>query len=153
MFMKIAMGCDHGAFEYKEEIKKMLEAENYEIIDCGTYSEASVDYPDYGKACAEKVVSGEADCGIVLCGTGIGISIAANKVKGIRCGLCTNTTMARLTREHNNANMLAMGQRTTGIEVCRDIVHAFLETPFSEGERHKQRIAKITAIEEEQCAK
>ena len=145
--MKIAMACDHGAFTYKEEIKKMLTEEGHEIIDCGCYSEASVDYPDMAKACAEKVANHEVETGIVMCGTGIGISIAANKVKGIRCGLCTNTTMARLTREHNNANMLAMGQRTTGIEVAKDIVHTFLNTKFSEGERHIKRIEKISAME------
>ncbi|MBB5185274.1 ribose 5-phosphate isomerase B [Faecalicoccus acidiformans] len=145
--MKIAMANDHGAYTYKLEIKKMLEQEGYTVIDCGTNSEESVDYPDYAKACAEKVLSKEADLGIVLCGTGIGISIAANKIKGIRCGLCTNTTMARLTREHNDANILALGQRTTGIETCKDIVHTFIKTPFSNGERHKQRIEKISELE------
>lgn len=145
--MKIVMANDHGAYTYKLEIKKMLEQEGYTVIDCGTNSEESVDYPDYAKACAEKVLSKEADLGIVLCGTGIGISIAANKIKGIRCGLCTNTTMARLTREHNDANILALGQRTTGIETCKDIVHTFIKTPFSNGERHKQRIEKISELE------
>lgn len=145
--MKIAMANDHGAYTYKLEIKKILEQEGYTVIDCGTNSEESVDYPDYAKACAEKVLSKEADLGIVLCGTGIGISIAANKIKGIRCGLCTNTTMARLTREHNDANILALGQRTTGIETCKDIVHTFIKTPFSNGERHKQRIEKISELE------
>ena len=120
--MKIAMACDHGAFTYKEEIKKMLTDEGYEVVDCGCHSEASVDYPDLAEACA-------------------------NKVKGIRCGLCTNSTMARLTREHNNANMLAMGQRTTGIEVAKEIVHTFLTTKFSEGERHIKRIEKISNLE------
>ena len=145
--MKIAMANDHGAYTYKLEIKKMLEQEGYTVIDCGTNSEESVDYRDYAKVCAEKVLSKEADLGIVLCGTGIGISIAANKIKGIRCGLCTNTTMARLTREHNDANILALGQRTTGIETCKDIVHTFIKTPFSNGERHKQRIEKISELE------
>ena len=145
--MKIAMANDHGAYTYKLEIKKMLEQEGYTVIDCGTNSEESVDYPDYAKACAEKVLSKEADLGIVLCGTGIGISMAANKIKGIRCGLCTNTTMAHLTREHNDANILALGQRTTGIETCKDIVHTFIKTPFSNGERHKQRIEKISELE------
>jgi ribose 5-phosphate isomerase B len=147
--MKIAIACDHGAYDYKETLKAMLLAEGYEVEDCGCHSTDSVDYPDYANAAAKLVAAGAVEKGIVLCGTGIGISIAANKVKGIRCALCTDTTMARLTREHNDANMLAMGQRTTGIEVCKDIVHAFLETPFSEGERHKTRIAKISAIENE----
>lgn len=144
---KIAIACDHGAYDYKEVIRDMLLEEGYEVEDCGCYSHDSVDYPDYAKACAEKVASHEADKGIVLCGTGIGISIAANKVKGIRCALCTDTTMARLTREHNDANMLAMGQRILGIEVCKDIVHAFLQTDFSNGSRHIQRIEKISALE------
>jgi ribose 5-phosphate isomerase B len=147
--MKIAIACDHGAYDYKETLKAMLLEEGYEVEDCGCHSTDSVDYPDYANAAAKLVAAGEVEKGIVLCGTGIGISIAANKVKGIRCALCTDTTMARLTREHNDANMLAMGQRTTGIEVCKDIVHAFLETPFSQGERHKGRIAKISAIENE----
>lgn len=125
----------------------MLKEEGHEIIDCGCNGPESVDYPDYAKAAATLVAEGAVDKGIVLCGTGIGISIAANKVKGIRCALCTDVTMAKLTREHNNANMLAMGQRTTGIETCKDIVHAFLETPFSEGERHIKRIQKISEIE------
>lgn len=145
--MKIAIGCDHGAFDYKETIKKMLLDEGYEVEDCGAYSDAAVDYPDIAFKTAELVAQNKADKGIVLCGTGIGISIAANKVEGIRCALCTDTTMARLTREHNNANMLAMGQRIIGIELCKDIVHTFLNTSFSEGERHINRINKISAIE------
>lgn len=148
--MKVAMGNDHGAVEYKDAIKAMLEEEGIEVIDCGTNTKDSCDYPDYAKKVADLVVSKEVDKGIVICGTGIGISIAANKVKGIRCGLCTNTTMAKLTREHNDANILAMGQRIIGIELAKDIVHTFLETPFSNGERHIQRIKKITAIENEQ---
>ena len=148
--MKIAIGYDHGAVEYKDIIKAMLTEEGHEVIDCGTNSTDSCDYPDYAKAVADKVVSGEVEKGIVICGTGIGISIAANKVKGIRCGLCTNTTMARLTREHNDANVLSMGQRIIGIETAKDIVHTFLSTPFSNGERHKRRIEKITEIENNQ---
>lgn len=148
--MKIGMACDHGAYTYKEEIKQMLIDEGHEVVDCGCHSTNSVDYPDMAKACADLVVNEEVDKGIVMCGTGIGISIAANKVKGIRCALCTDVTMARLTREHNDANMLSMGQRTTGIETCKDIVHTFLNTPFSEGERHKGRVAKISVIEDAQ---
>lgn len=145
--MKIAMACDHGAYQYKEEIKDMLVKEGYEVVDCGCHDTSSVDYPDLAYACASKVASGEVEKGIVMCGTGIGISIAANKVKGIRCALCTDVTMARLTCEHNDANMLSMGQRTTGIETAKDIVHTFLETPFSQGERHKVRIQKIADLE------
>ncbi len=145
--MKIAMANDHGAVSYKNEIKQMLIQEGYEIIDLGCNDTSSVDYPDYGAACARMVASHEVDFGIVMCGTGIGISIAANKIKGIRCALCCDVTMAKLTREHNDANMLSMGQRTTGIETAKDIVHAFLNTPFSQGERHIQRIAKICELE------
>jgi ribose 5-phosphate isomerase B len=145
--MKIAIACDHGAYDYKVEIKKMLEEQGHQVIDCGCDSTASVDYPDYGSAAARMVASKEVDTGIVMCGTGIGISISANKIKGIRCALCTDTTMARLTREHNDANMLAMGQRTTGIETATDIVEVFLNTKFSEGERHKNRIRKIAELE------
>ena len=117
------------------------------MTDFGTYSEDSVDYPDYAAPCARAVVSGEADRGIVICGTGIGISIAANKIKGVRCGLCTDPVMARLTREHNAANMLAMGARIIGGELARGIVKAFLETDFSNGKRHIDRINKITELE------
>lgn len=145
--MKIAMANDHGAVDYKNEIKEMLIKEGYEVIDLGCNDTNSVDYPDFGAACARKVANKEVDFGIVLCGTGIGISISANKIKGIRCALCTDVTMAKLTREHNDANMLSMGQRTTGIETAKDIVHAFLETPFSQGERHIKRIAKIAELE------
>lgn len=145
--MKIAIACDHGAYEYKETIKEMLQEQGHEVTDCGCHSTASVDYPDMAKACADLVVSKQVDRGIVLCGTGIGISIAANKIKGVRCGLCTNSTMARLTREHNDANILALGQRTTGIEVAKEIVNTFIETPFSQGQRHIQRIEKVAELE------
>lgn len=146
--MKIAIACDHGAVDYKLDLISMLVAQGHEVIDCGCDGKASVDYPDYAYQCAKLVQQGEVEKGIVMCGTGIGMSICANKVKGIRCGLCFDTTMARLTREHNDANMLAVGQRTTGIEVVKDIVNTFLTTPFSDGERHIKRIEKIAAIEE-----
>lgn len=145
--MKIAIGNDHGAYSYKNEIMDMLIKEGYEVINVGCDGPESVDYPDYAKKVADLVANKEVDFGIVMCGTGIGISIAANKVKGIRCALCTDVTMARLTREHNDANMLSMGQRTTGIETAKDIVHTFLTTPFSNGERHIARIKKIAELE------
>ena len=141
--MKIAIACDHGAYDYKVEIKKMLEEQGHQVIDCGCDSTASVDYPDYGSAAARMVASKEVDTGIVMCGTGIGISISANKIKGIRCALCTDTTMARLTREHNDANILGMGARVIGAGTALAILETFLNTPFSEGERHKSRIAMI----------
>ncbi len=145
--MKIAMANDHAAVGMKKEIHKMLEDEGYTVINFGTDTEDSCDYPDYAEKCARAVANGEADQGIVICGTGIGISIAANKVPGIRCGLCHDVTTARLTREHNDANMLAMGARTTGMETAKDIVHAFLNTPFSEGVNHIRRIEKLAALD------
>ena len=137
--MKIAVASDHGGFALKEEVKKHLMERGIEVLDLGTYSEESVDYPVYGKACGEAVASGKADLGIVVCGTGIGISIAANKVKGIRCGLCTSVEMARLTKQHNNANILALGGRTTETGLAMEIVDTWLDTEF-EGGRHQRRI-------------
>ena len=136
--MKIAAASDHGGFALKEEVKKHLMERGIEVLDLGTHSEESVDYPVYGKACGEAVASGKADLGIVVCGTGIGISIAANKVKGIRCGLCTSVEMARLTKQHNNANILALGGRTTETGLAMEIVDAWLDTEF-EGGRHLRR--------------
>ncbi|MBR6472417.1 MAG: threonylcarbamoyl-AMP synthase [Firmicutes bacterium] len=137
--MIIAIASDHGGYALKEEIKKHLaERDDIEVMDLGTYSEESVDYPVYGKLCGETVASGKADLGIVCCGTGIGISIAANKVKGIRCGLCTSVEMAHLTKEHNNANILALGGRTTEPELAFAIVDEWLDTDFAGG-RHKRR--------------
>ncbi len=136
--MIIAIASDHGGFALKETIKEYLRSRDIKIVDLGTHSEESVDYPIYGKACAEAVASGKADRGIVCCGTGIGISIAANKVKGIRCGLCTSVEMAEMTRKHNNANMLAMGGRTTDPDLAIEITKTWLDTEF-EGGRHKRR--------------
>ena len=136
--MLIAIASDHGGFELKETIRKHLAQRGEKVVDLGTSSTESVDYPIFGTACAEAVASGKAERGIVVCGTGIGISIAANKVKGIRCGLCTSVEMAQLTRQHNNANMLALGGRTTEPELALQIVDAFLDTDF-EGGRHKRR--------------
>ena len=111
--MKIAIASDHGGYQLKEAVREYLESRGIEVLDLGTYSEESVDYPAFGKECGEAVVSGKADRGIVCCGTGIGISIAANKVKGVRCALCTDVHMAEMSRKHNDANMLALGGRTT----------------------------------------
>lgn len=145
--MKIGIGCDHGAYEYKEIIKEMLTKEGHEVEDFGTFNTQSCDYPDFAYACAKSVSEGKNERGIVICGTGIGVSITANKVKGIRCALCADSVSAKLTREHNDSNMLAMGQRIIGVEVMKDIVHTWINTPFSKEVRHEQRIAKITAIE------
>lgn len=145
--MKIALGCDHGGYAMKEDIKKQLEGLGHEVKDCGTYSTESCDYPIFGEAAARAVASGECEYGIVVCTTGIGISIAANKVKGIRCALCSDTFSAHATREHNDANVLAFGERVVGGGLALDIVDTFLNTPFSNAERHQKRIDKITAIE------
>ena len=136
--MLIAIASDHGGFALKETIKEYLRERGDKIVDLGTTSEESVDYPIYGKACGEAVASGKAERGIVICGTGIGISIAANKVKGVRCGLCTSVEMAELTRQHNNANVLALGGRITEPELALEMVKTFLDTEF-EGGRHKRR--------------
>ena len=140
--MRVAVASDHGGYKLKEKVKEYLESRDIDVIDLGTNSEDSVDYPEYGRACAKAVAGGEADRGIVCCGTGIGISIAANKVNGIRCGLCTNVEMAKLTRQHNDANMLAMGGRIIDDETAMAITEAFIDTEF-EGGRHQRRIDKI----------
>lgn len=143
----IGIGSDHGGFNLKSEIIKFLKENGYEVKDFGTYGTESVDYPDFGQAVAEAVSKGECDKGIIICGTGIGISIAANKVKGIRAALCTDTYMARMTREHNDANILALGERVVGIGSALDIVETWLGTQFIGG-RHQLRLDKIAQIEE-----
>ena len=143
--MKIAIASDHGGYQLKEEIKKYLEGRNIEVVDLGTNSEESVDYPIYGKACGEAVMSGKADRGIVCCGTGIGISIAANKVKGIRCALCTDVHMAEMSRKHNDSNVLSLGGRTTPVDKALEIVGVWLDTEF-EGGRHQRRVDMLNAL-------
>lgn len=147
--MKLVIGSDHGAVELKEEIKDLLKAEfsDVEVEDMGTFGKESVDYPDIAEKVCTPVAKGEADRGIVLCGTGIGISIAANKVKGIRAALCHETYTAKMSRQHNNANVLAMGGRTTGPEIAKEIVRTWMTTEF-EGGRHERRVNKIMALEE-----
>jgi ribose 5-phosphate isomerase B len=141
---KIAIAADHGGFDLKEEIKNfVIDNLNIEWIDLGTHSHDSVDYPEYGFKMAEAIKNGDADQGILICGTGIGISIAANRHDHIRAALCTNATMAKLTREHNNANVLALGARITGVEAVKDIVTTFLTTKF-EGGRHERRVNKLS---------
>jgi ribose 5-phosphate isomerase B len=142
----ISLASDHGGFALKEHVKKYLEAKGLEVKDCGCYSTESCDYPVFGRAAAEAVGSGECEKGIVICTTGIGISITANKVRGIRCALCHNSTTARLTREHNDANVLAIGAGMVGEFVAMDIVDTFLSTEFSQGERHQRRIDKIEKL-------
>ncbi len=142
----IALGCDHAALGMKKEIMKLLDDMGLSYKDFGTYTEDSCAYPVFGARAARAVAAGECDRGIVICGTGIGISIAANKVKGIRCGLCNDPLSAELTRRHNNANMLAFGARIVGPELAKSIVRAFLETPY-EGGRHQARVDMLAAIE------
>ena len=145
--MKIALACDHGSYEYKELIKKMLSEEGHEIEDFGCHSKESVDYPDYAAPAAQSVANGKNDRGIVICSTGIGVSITANKIKGIRCALVSDPVSARLTREHNDTNVLALGQLVTGEAVMKEIVHVWLNTEFSHAERHQRRIDKVMALE------
>ena len=144
--MKIGIGSDHGGFELKEHIKKFLEEQGVEYIDYGTKTLDSVDYPEYGLKVAEAVKSGECDKGIVVCGTGIGISISCNKVPGIRCALCGDTYSARMSIEHNNANILALGGRVVGKDLATEIVSVWLKAQFQAG-RHERRINKISDIE------
>lgn len=139
----IGIGSDHGGFHLKQEVIKYLEENNIPFKDYGTYSTESVDYPIYAKKVAEDVANKTLDKGILICGTGIGISIAANKVKGIRAALCHDVFSAKATREHNDANILAMGERVIGVGLALEIVKAFLETPFSNDERHIRRINMI----------
>lgn len=144
--MKLSLGCDHGGYALKESVKKYLEEKGHEVVDCGTYSTESCDYPVFGEAAARKVASGECERGIVICTTGIGISIAANKVKGIRCALCSEPLSAEMTRRHNDANMLAMGAGVIGKNMAERIVETFLATEF-EGGRHARRVGILDAIE------
>ena len=139
----IAIGSDHGGFALKQEVMAHLKDRGIEFKDYGTYDEKSCDYPEYGKKVAHAVVSGEAEKGILICGTGIGISITANKIKGIRCALCADTFSAEATRLHNDANVLAMGGRTIGPGLALKIVDTFLDTEFSGEERHIRRISMI----------
>ncbi len=143
----IALACDHGAFALKEAIKTHLEGRGLEYRDFGTYTTDSCDYPDFGAAAARAVASGECDRGIVVCTTGIGISIAANKIRGIRCALLSDLMSARLCRQHNDANMMAMGAAVLGEKLALEIVDVWLDTSF-EGGRHQRRVDKIMALEE-----
>ena len=147
--MKISLGCDHGAFTLKEHIKDYLTQRGHEVVDCGTYSADSCDYPVFAQAAAQRVSSGECERGIVMCTTGIGISISANKVKGVRCALCSEPYSAEMTRRHNDANMLAMGAGLIGQNMADRIVDTFLSTEF-EGGRHQRRVDRMMEIENQQ---
>lgn len=139
----IALGSDHGGYDLKCQIMEYLKENNIEYKDFGCYDKTSCDYPDFGRAAAEAVASGECDRGIVVCTTGIGISIAANKVPGVRCALCMDPYLAKMTRLHNDANVLALGGGITGRNLALEIVETFLNTEFSQGENHIRRIGKL----------
>lgn len=141
--MLVALGSDHGGYDLKQEVIGYLKEKGIAFKDFGCMGKESCDYPEYGRAAAEAVAGGECDMGIVICTTGIGISIVANKVKGVRCALCADTVSARLTREHNDANMLAMGAGIIGKNLALGIVETFLNTPFSGGEKHARRVKAI----------
>ena len=145
--MKIAMACDHGAVELKNKLKAHLQEKGMEVVDFGTHTTDSCDYPDYIAPAAQAVASGECDRGIVLCTTGIGVSIVANKIKGIHCALLSDTMTARLTREHNDTNMMALGAGVTGPMLAQEIADVWLATDFSHSERHQRRIDKVMALE------
>lgn len=142
----IFLGSDHGGFALKEFIKEKLFAQDIEYTDCGVFNEDSVDYPDIAEAVAVNVLENENSCGILFCGTGIGISIAANKIKGIRCAHVTDTYSAKMSKEHNNANIIALGGRITGCDLALEIVNAYLNASFAGG-RHQNRVDKITNLE------
>ena len=146
--MKIAIGCDHGALDLKNVLVAHLKDKGYEVADFGTYTAASCDYPEFAAAAAKAVASGECDKGIVLCTTGIGVSITANKIKGIRCALLSDLMSARLTREHNDTNMMALGAGVVGQMLALQIADTWLETDFAGDERHTRRINKLMAVEE-----
>jgi len=146
--MKIALGCDHGALALKDALIPHLEKMGYEVKDFGTYTSASCDYPDFVGPAAKAVASGECDKGIALCTTGIGVSIVCNKVKGIRCALLSDVMSARLTREHNDTNMMAIGAGVVGQMLAFEIIDTWLGTEFSHDERHQRRINKLMAYEE-----
>ncbi len=140
----IAVASDHAGFELKSVLAAELEAAGHEVLDLGTYGPESVDYPDFGVALAQVIELGKAERGVLVCGSGIGISIAANRNPAVRAALCHDETTARLSREHNDANVLALGARTTGVEVAKECLKTFLATGFEGGERHSRRVSKLS---------
>ncbi len=145
--MKLVIGCDHAGFAIKNAIKEHVLARGFEVVDVGTNSTESCHYPVFAHAAAEKILSGECELGILICGTGIGMSIAANKHKGIRAACCSDTFSARLTREHNDANMLCFGERVVGVGLATDLVDAFLDAKYANGGNHLTRVAMISDLE------
>lgn len=146
--MKIAIGADHGGYSLKEVVVPFLQSLGHEVLDAGCSCDQSVDYPDYALPVCDLVTSGKAERGILICGTGIGMSIAANKVRGIRCALVHDLFSAQATRDHNDTNVLALGERVVGPGVAQEIIRIWIETPFSNGERHVGRLNKVRQIEE-----
>ncbi|WP_168121387.1 ribose 5-phosphate isomerase B [Paenibacillus sp. HB172176] len=146
--MKIAIGADHGGYRLKEILVPFIESLGHEVEDVGCSCEQSVDYPDYSLPVCEMVTGGKAERGVLICGTGIGMSIAANKFPGIRCALVHDLFSAKATREHNDTNVLSMGERVIGPGVAQEIIRTWLETPFSNGERHIGRLNKVAQIEQ-----
>lgn len=149
--MKIAIGCDHGALALKNKLVSHLEAKGHTVVDFGTYTPDSCDYPDFASVAAKAVASGACDKGIVLCTTGIGVSITANKVRGIRCALLSDVWSAKMTRLHNDTNMMAMGAGVVGENLALEIADTWLSTEFSGEARHQRRIDKVMALEKEGC--
>ena len=145
--MKVSIGCDHGALALKNKVVSHLEGKGYEVVDFGTYTNASCDYPEFAAAAARAVATGECEKGIVLCTTGIGVSISANKIDGIRCALLSDVWSAKMTRLHNDTNVMAMGAGVVGENLALEIVDTWLGTEFSGDERHQRRIDKMMAIE------
>ena len=145
--MKISIACDHGALALKNTVAEHLRRQGHEVLDFGTHTLDSCDYPDFAAPAAQAVAQGTCDRGIVLCPTGIGVSIAANKVRGVRCALLSDLMSARLTREHNDTNMMALGAGVVGQMLALQIIDTWLETPFSHNERHQRRINKVMALE------
>jgi len=146
MIKKIAFGCDHGGFDYKEAVIKHLQEKGIEVIDCGCDSTASVDYPIYADKVCKEITENNAELGILICGTGIGMSIAANKHKGIRAACCENTFSARMTRAHNDTNILCLGARVIGCGLALDMIDLFIETEFM-GDRHQKRVDMLNALD------
>lgn len=148
MLMTISIGSDHAALDLKNVLREYLENSGHLVLDRGTYTKESCDYPDYGRAVALDVANKVAERGIVICATGIGMSIVANKIKGIRCALIDNVEFAKVTREHNDTNVLALGAKSVSTDLAKKIVDIWLETPFSNDERHSRRITKLMKCEE-----
>lgn len=145
--MKIAAGADHAGYVLKDRLARMLREDGHTVEDVGTFSEASVDYPDFAAAVAAKVAAGEVERGVLVCGSGIGVAIAANKVDGIRAACCNDLFSAKLSRAHNDANVVTLGERVVGSALAEEIVRTFLATPWKDGDRHRRRIEKIHRLE------